>query len=810
MLRNYFMIAFRNMRRNKVFSFINIFGLAVGLATCLLILLYIEDETGYDTQHQQSESIYRAALVNTAGQNWAAGPAPLAAGIKENFPEVMQTARLLKFPDLDKILLRAGEGKESRQFFETNGYYVDSGFFQLFTYAFIYGNASSALIDPNSVVISEDLSAKLFSQVDPVGKVVKVGLPFGDFDYTVKAVFRSKNVKSHIPAHFFLSMKNNDVGGWVDQQHNWATNNIFHTYLKLRPGTDAGVFQKKLNTFITARSETDSKALGVAPKVTYLQPVRDIYLHSSIENEIAPTGNINYLYILGSVALFILFIACINFMNLSTARSAKRAREVGVRKVIGAGKATLVRQFLGESIFLSLIAFTAALLIAQLCLPFFNQLTQKDLHLLDKPSPLLWMAGLSILTGIFAGLYPAFYLSAFKPVSVLKGKIANSFSTLAIRKGLVVFQFAISVCLILGAIIIWRQLHFLEHQELGFKKDQQIIVPLQTKTVAQNFTVLKNELLKDPGIQSVTSCSSYPGIQNINDMLFYADGKTAGEPVDIHLASVENDFFKTLDFELIAGRPFSGKFGADSASLVLNETAVRQLGYEPSTAIGREINYDWENQHHRMTIVGVVKNFHYESLHHEIKPFGFSVLNFFGNKYNYLVARTRSVNYSGLLSSIGKSWRTINPAVPFEYSFLDQDFQKNYEKEQRGAGVIIAFTCIAIVIACLGLFGLAAFSAEQRTREIGIRKVLGAGEAGLVAMLSKDYIKLVFISLLLAFPAGWWIMHKWLQNFAYKVPLSWWMFVLAGGIAICLTCLTVSYQSLRVAFSNPVKSLKSD
>jgi putative ABC transport system permease protein len=810
MLRNYFVIAFRNLRRNKVFSFINIFGLAVGLATCLLILLYIQDETGYDTQHQQSESIYRAALIADKGNNWAAGPAPLAAGMKENFPEVEQVARLLKFPNMDKVLFQTGQEKESRQFFETNGYYVDSSFFQLFTYSFVYGNAVSAMNDPNSLVLSEDLSAKLFGQVDPIGKVVRVGLPFGDFDYTVKAVFRSKNLKSHIPAHFFLSMKNNDVGEWVDQQHNWATNNIFHTYLKLKPGTDAHRFEKKLNAFIKIRGEADFKAVGTASKLTFLQPVRDIYLHSSVDNEIAPTGNINYLYILGSVALFILFIACINFMNLSTARSAKRAREVGVRKVIGAGKASLIRQFLGESIFLSLMALAAAILIAQLCLPLFNQLTQKNLHLLNTPAPLLWMAALSVLTGVFAGLYPAFYLSAFKPISVLKGKIANSFSALAIRKGLVVFQFAISVCLILGAIIIWKQLHFLENQELGFKKDQQIILPLQTKGAAQNFTVLKNQLLKDPNIQSVTSCSSYPGIQNINDMLFYAEGKTAGDLVDIHLATVENDFFKTLDFELLAGRPFSGEFTADSASLVLNETAVRQLGYEPATAIGKEINYDWENQHYKMKIVGVVKNFHYESLHHEIKPFGFSTLNFFGNKYNYLVARTRSADYSGLLSSMRKSWQGINPAIPFEYSFLDQDFQKNYEKEQRSAGVIIAFTCIAIVIACLGLFGLAAFSAEQRTREIGIRKVLGAGEAGIVAMLSKDYVKLILLSFLVAFPAGWWIMHKWLQNFAYRVPLSWWMFALAGGIAIFLTCLTVSYQSLKVAFSNPVKSLKSE
>lgn len=810
MLRNYFTIAFRNLRRNKIFSFINIFGLAVGLATCLFILLYIKDETGYDTQHRQSESIYRAALLAANGERWAAGPAPLAEGMKIDFPEVEQTTRLLKFPNMDKVLLKTSDEKESRQFFENNGYYVDSSFFRLFTYSFKYGNAGSALKDPNSLVLSEEISAKLFGNTDPIGKVVKVGLPFGDFDYTVKGVFRTKGIKSHIPAHFFLSMKNNDVGGWVDEQHNWATNNIFHTYVKLKPGTDAKFFEQKLAPFFKRHGEADFKAQGSPAKTAFLQPLKDIYLHSSIANEIAPTGNINYLYIAGSVALFILFIACINFMNLSTARSAKRAREVGVRKVIGAGKGGLIKQFLGESVFLSLFAFAAALLIAQLCQPLLNQLTQKDLRIFSSATPLLWMLGLSILTGILAGLYPAFYLSAFKPVSVLKGKVANSFSATAIRKGLVVFQFAVSVCLILGAIIAWKQLRFLQHQELGFNKDQQIILPLQTKDAAVNFTVLKNELLKDSRIQSITSCSSYPGIQNINDMLFYADGKTASDFVDIHLATVENDFFKTLDFQLLAGRPFSEEFSADSASLVLNEAAVRQLGYDPAGAIGKEINYDWEKQHFRMKIVGVVKNFHYESLHHEIKPFGFATINFFGNKYNYLIARSRSTDYAGLISSIRRSWQAVNPNIPFEYSFLDEDFQKNYEKEQRSAGVIIVFTCIAIVIACLGLFGLAAFSAEQRTREIGIRKVLGAGEAGIVAMLSKEYVRLILISFLLAFPVGWWVMHKWLENFAYRAPISWWVFVLAGSTAIFLTFITVSYQSLKAAFMNPVKSLKAE
>ena len=812
MIKNYFKIALRNLQRNKAFSFINIFGLAVGLATCMLIMLYIFSEMGYDGHNKNADRIFRIAskaaqLGNVKDKPWAATSAPVAWGLKEDMPEVEQSTRLLKFPTLDKMLLKYEHGNNSKQFYETNGYYVDSTFFQIFTYDFKYGNALTSLNEPNSVEISEEVAQKMFGNENPVGKPINIGMPYGTFNYTVKGVFKDALLKSHIPAHFFLSMRNGDIGTWVEQQTNWATNNIFFTYVKLKEGSDPKSFGKKLQAFIDRRGGTDQKALGVS-KQLFIQPLQDIYLHSDLDNEIAPNGNITYLYILGSIALFVLLIACINFMNLSTARSGKRAKEVGIRKVMGAEKRSLVYQFLGESVMMSFLALLLALLIAYALLPFFNNLTQKNLTLFDKPELWLWIAGLTLCSGILSGFYPAFYLLSFRPIAVLKGKLLNNFSAVAIRKGLVVFQFTISICLILGAVVIIKQLNFLDNQQLGFNKNQQIILPLQDKSAIKNYAAFKNELLKNSGVKSVTSGSTYPGIPNVEDMLFYAEGKTIHDVIDVHLATVENDYFKTLRFTMLSGRGFSKEFTADSNSIVLNEAALKELGYDVTTAVGKKLFYDFQGRHNTMQIIGVVKNFNFESLYSSIKPFGFTTS--FGNKYSYVIANVATRNYAGLLKDIQYSWNKINPDIPFVYSFLDNDFQKNYEKDQRVSGIVSYFTFIAILIACLGLFGLSAFSAEQRTREIGIRKVLGASVTNVASLLSKDFIKLVLIALLIASPLAWFGMNKWLQGFAYRIHISWWMFAIAGLMAIIIALITVSFQAIKAAIANPVKSLRTE
>ena len=812
MLQNYFKIAYRNLTRNKAFSFINILGLAVGLTTCILMISYIYSELGYDRQNKNAERIFRVAYkavkkVNPEDKSWASTSAPIAWGLKTDMPEVEQSTRLLKFPSLDKMLLKYEHGSDRKLFYESNGYYVDSTFFQIFSYDFIFGNAQTALNDPNSIVISEQISRKIFGSENPINKSITVGLPYGDFSYTVKGVFDDSKIKSHIPAHFFLSMRNGDVGTWVENQTNWATNNIFHTYVKLKEGTNAVNFEKKLQAFIDRRGGKDQKEMGILRQL-FIQPVTDIYLHSDLDNEIAPNGNITYLYILGSIALFVLLIACINFMNLSTARSLKRAKEVGVRKVLGAEKKSLIYQFLGESTLMSCLALSLASIFSYLLLPLFNSLTQKNIALFEHPAMWLWIVVLTLGTGLLSGIYPAFYLSSFRPITVLKGKLLNNFSGAAIRKGLVVFQFVISICLILGVIVIQRQLQFMNDQQLGFNKNQQIILPLQSPGVVKNYEVLKTELLKNPGVKRVTSGSTYPGISTVDDMIFYAEGKTVKDAIDIHLANVDNEYFETLGLKLVSGRGFSKEFKADSNNIVLNETALSQLGYPLKTAIGRKIYFDFQGTHVTMQIIGIVRNFNFESLYNSIKPFAFNTL--MGNKHSYVIANISTKNYAGILPEIESSWNKINPGTPFTYSFLDKDFQKNYEKDQRASGIVWGFTVIAILIACLGLFGLSAFAAEQRFKEIGVRKVLGASVFSIVGLLSKDFMRIVFVAIIIATPIGWYFMNKWLEGFAYRVPVSWWIFALTGILAIFIALFTVSFQAIRAAIGNQVKSLRSE
>jgi len=792
--------------RNKVYSLINIAGLAVGITTCALITLYVMDETSYDKHHKDGVRIYRIA-AETKGEKWVSTPAPLAAGLKKDFPEVEQVARLLRMPGVDKFLLAYEPAK--KQFYENNGYYVDSTFFRLFHYDLKFGDINTACNEPNSIIISEQIAFKFFGNDNPVNKVLKLGLPFGDYNYTIKGVLKTPVSKSHIPDGFFLSMNNNDVGQWAKSQTNWATNNVFHTYVKLRAGTNAKTFEGKLPAFFDRNGGADLKAFGSSKKL-FIQPLQDIYLHSNFGFEIAPNGNIKYLYIFSSIAAFLLLIACINFMNLSTARSEKRAKEVGVRKVMGAVKTTLIGQFLGESLLLSCLALIASLLFIQLFIPVFNQLTNKNLSFFQHPQIFTWLFAITIATGLLAGFYPAFYLSSFKPISVLKGKLQTTISAAFIRKGLVVFQFAISIILILGAILIGKQLSYVSSQNLGFSQNQKIILPLQTREAAASYTLLKNDLAGNPSVINAAMGSTYPGIENIQDMLFYAEGKSVNENTDIITGYIENDYIKTLGIQLLQGRGFSKEFTGDSAALVLNETAINKLGYKVDNAVGKNVYYEFQGKKYTMNIIGIVKDYHFEGLQQQIKPFALTRSSFFSSANSYLIVDVKSGNYAAILAGIEKSWKKINPHSPFQYSFLDKDFQRNYEKEERTSQLIKYAAIIAILIACLGLFGLATFTAEQRTKEIGIRKVLGASVFGITSLLSKDFIKLILLSILIASPIAWLAMNKWLENFVYKTDVSWWMFAATGLLSILIALITISFQAIKAAMANPVKSLRTE
>jgi len=806
MYKSYFKIGWRNLWSNKGFSFINISGLAMGMTTCVLIMLYVLDEMSFDKHHQDGHLVYRIAS-EVKGEKWVAAPAPMAEGLKKDFPEVEQVTRLLRFPGAEKMLLKDELSK--RQFFETNAYYVDSTFFQLFSYDFKFGDIRTALNDPNSIVISEEVATKFFGNENPVNSVLKVGLSFGDFNYTIKGVFKNSTIKSHIPANLFLSMNNGDVGGWVKSQTRWATNSIFHTYVKLKKGTQAQAFESKLSPFFNRNAGEELKEAGYS-KTLFIQPLKDIYLHSDYGYEVASNGNIKYLYIFTSIAAFLLLIACINFMNLNTARSEKRAREVGLRKVVGAGRRALIGQFLSESLLTSTLALIFTILLLQLSLPIFNQLTGKELLLQGVPNVYAGLVTLTLVTGLFSGLYPAIYLSSFKPISTLKGKLLNTISAVAIRKGLVVFQFTISVILILGTIIIRQQMEYLSSQNLGFDKNQKIVLPIQTSEAHTNSNALKNELANNSQVVSAAIGGAYPGIESITSMLFYGEGKSAHDNVEIQTIYAAKGYIDALGIELLDGRELSQDVPTDQGALVLNESAVRQLGYALDNAVGKMAYFDFQNKTQSMEIVGVIKDYHHQSLHQKIKPLALAVSPFFSGPTSYLILDVKSKHYSELIAGFQKTWDKINPNSPFVYSFLDQDFQRNYAKEERTLQLIQYFTFIAIVIACMGLFGLATFTAEQRVKEIGVRKVLGASVSQIVALLSKDFVRLVGFSLIFSSPIAYYIMNKWLQDFAYRIDIKWWVFILAGTTAIAIAMLTVCYQAIRAAMVNPVKSLKSE
>ncbi|GAB3524072.1 ABC transporter permease [Emticicia fontis] len=765
-------------------------------------MLYVVDELSYDKHHKNGDRIFRVAL-ETRDEQWSSAAAPVAQGFKKDFAEVEEATRLLNFPNIDKVLLN--NEKEKKQFYETNAYYVDDTFFKVFTYDFKFGNSETALTQPNTIVLSETVANKIFGNENPVDKVINVEIPYGKLNYTVKGVFKDKQQKSHINAHLLISMQNGDVGQWVVRQTNWAINSIFHTYIKLKPKTDRVAFERKLPSFWERNGGADMRVINVT-KTIFLQPLQEIYLKSSIGNEISANGSMTYIYIFSSIAAFLLLIACINFMNLSTARSEKRAKEVGVRKVMGANKDSLIKQFLGESLIMSFIALFVALLLVQLCLPAFNNFTQKNISILQNPSILLWVVGLTLVTAILAGLYPSFYLSSFRPIAVLKGKLINSISATFIRKGLVVFQFAISVTLILVTIVIWKQMGLIRNQDLGFNKDHQLIIPFRSAATANNYNALKSEALKNAKVISASAGTSYPGIQLVEDQFFYAEGKSMEEKVDILFARANDDYIETLGYKLLYGRSFSKNSTADSNAIILNESAIKQLGYDVKNAVGKRVNYEERGKVLNREIIGIVKNFNFHSLHEAIGPYGIVKLE--GDQHNFFIANLQKGNFKSTIASIEQIWKRLNPASPFEYYFLDQDFQRSYQKEEKTSGIITYFMLITIFIACLGLFGLAAFSAEQRTKEIGVRKVLGATVGQVIGLFTKDFLKLVLIACVIAFPAGSWLMTQWLKNFAYQIELAWWIYAIAGLTTLIIAFLTVSYQATKAALMNPIKSLK--
>ncbi len=818
MIENYFKIAWRNLWKNKMFSFINIFGLSVGMTCCMLLMLYIQSELSFDKHQKNIDNLYLVRSENSQSNgdkmDNPRAPALYAQALKTDFPEVVQSTRVwYNFLETKTLLKVEQPGSDPKSIYETNGFHVDSTFFDMFTYDFIEGNARTALDDPHSVVLSEEVAKKLFGNEPAVNKSIQIGGTDGNGEsFNVTGVYRDESARSHIDARFFLPMYSGWVGDYLkNSKLDFIGNNMFYTYILLSPNANAKELNNKLPAFVERHAGNDLKRSGFEKKMILL-PVKDIHLFSKIDRIITSTTSKTYLYILASIALFTLLIACINFMNLATAGSAKRGLEVGIRKVMGAGKKGLIGQFLGESMVLALISLIIAIVLVLISLPLFNQLSDKSFAItgLFHLKIALTFLAMALLTGLLAGSYPAIYLSIFKPMEAMKGKFINSVSAAGFRRGLVVFQFVVAIVLVVSTLVIRHQITYMKNQPLGFTKDQQIVIPLRSELARNEYATLRNEILQNNYFSGASGTNYYPGILNPSDMSLFRPDQSINEMVVVKTNSVAPDFMKMMNFQLVAGRMFSEDFNGDvNSRVIVNEATLRRFSISPDKAIGQKLNFSMgQNKVGSLEIIGVVKDFHFADFHQIIQPYAFFLSNKNKSNFNYIIAHTNTADVAKILPVLGTIWKSLVPEEPFSYSFLDEDFESNYVADARTFRIVNAFTIISILISCLGLFGLVTFATQQRSKEIGIRKINGAKVSEVMTMLNIDLFKWIIIAFLIATPLAWFAMHKWLENFAYKTELSWWIFALAGLLAMGIAILTVSWQSWKAATRNPVEALR--
>jgi len=803
MIKNYLKTAWRNLLRNKTFSFINIFGLSIGISVCFIIMLFVQDELSYDKFNLKADRTYRIVFkANISGGkiNESNVMPPVAKALKNDYPEVEEATRLRTF-GRPKITYA------DKTFKDGSFAAVDPNFLSVFTLPLIKGDAATALSQSNTVVITKEQANRFFGNEEPVGKL----LNFGNND-----LYKVTGVIDKIPqnSHFHFDMFGSMLDFKEANEPTWMASNYF-TYIVLKSGYDykkleakfPGMVKKYMGPQIQqemgmslSQFRTKGNELGFA-----LQPLTSIHLHSETSSELEPGGNVQYVYIFGAIAIFMLLIACINFVNLSTASASKRAKEVGVRKVMGSGKFTLITQFLTESVLLTFIALLISFVLIQVALPVFNDLSGKNLSIGFNIKPIIILLTLGILVGIVAGIYPAFYLSSVKPIAVLKGRVSVSTRSFSLRSGLVVFQFFISVSLIIGTIVVYQQMKFIQNKKLGYNKEQLLVIP-NSWALGKNERVFKEELLRDTRVSNVTVSGYKPaGPSFYNNALAYPAGKE-NEIMRTLEYKIDEQYIPTFGMEMAAGRNFSPEYVTDSSGIIINETAAKAFGWG-NNAIGQNIvrqNSD-RGRDFSYTVVGVVKDFHFKSLHEAITPLLMVLQSESG-----LIVKVKSTDAAALIASIKQRWAGFKTEEPFEYAFIDELYNKTYEAEQKTGRILNIFAVLTILVACLGLFGLATYTAEQRTREIGIRKVLGASVSQVSTMLSKEFLKLVLIACIIAFPLSWFIMNKWLQDFVYRINISWSVFVIAAVAALSIALLTVSYQAIKAAVANPVKSLRTE
>ena len=793
MFQNYLRISLRNIKQQKGYSFITIFGLAFGMACAIQIFLYNLDELAYDQFHENASQIYRVTYrMNVTGRHihYPITPTPLAQALRDEFPEIVNTVRM--FPNREKIVVQYGD----KRFFEEKLIYTDETFFNVFSFSLMKGDYKTVLRDPFSLVITEEMAVKYFGDEDPIGNYLTVNTGFLDQDYLVTGVVRNVPRHSHFRYDFltpFSSMNER----WQELLLQWTTY-VAYTYIQLQENVSPVELEKKLPSFLEKYVKDET-----APQA-FLQPLTSIHLHSQLYPELDSNGNIVFVYILMSIACFILLIACINYMNLATARFAKRAREVGMRKVFGAARRQLIRQFLFESIFLTIFAFMLALLLIELLRPAFNNLVGRELagSYARNIKVMIGFVCIVLFTGITAGSYPALYLSAFRPSEILKGKLSTGKKSSILRKFLVVFQFSVSTVLIIGTFIVFNQLNYMKSKQLGFDKEHVVVIPNLGGGMQLDYESVKSELTKNTNILSACATLRVPG-RGFGSRAVRPEGAAENESIHMSGHWVDHDFVETYGLKILEGRNFSKAYQTDATeAFILNEAAVKKFGW--GSAVGKHLVLGERKQG---TVIGVVQDFHFQSLHQTIAPL---IIHIQPGRYFYVSVRIRPNNIDGTLDFIRNQWHKFDPNHPFDYFFLDDYFDRQYKSEERLEKILRSFAFLAIFIASLGLFGLVSFITEQKTKEIGIRKVLGASSFRIVSLLSKDFIRLILLGNLIAWPIAYVAMNRWLQNFAYRAKLTWGIFIMSAVIALGIGLVTMSVQSVKAALTNPVDSLKHE
>ncbi len=807
MLKNYLKIAYRNLLKKKVYSFINIVGLGIGMACCVLIFMFVQDELSYDNYHEKGDRIYRLThgyrspegVTGGSGAEpfWVWHNAPVGPAMQEYFPEV---DKIVQFSGRSDLLLSYGETTQQ----EDGVFFMDSTVFEVFSWKLLEGDPKTALVAPYSIVLTESTAKKYFGEEDALGKTLKGSESAGRAnagDYTVTGIIEDVPGNSHFKFNALLSLSTFkrsrpqvfDNWGYVD----------FYTYFLVDEGFDQQAFEQKIPKFIEERYPDKESMYTV-----HVEALKDVYLRTSADRQPGETGSLANIYVFSIIGLFILGIAIINFMNLSTARSMERAKEVGIRKSIGADKGSLIAQFLGESLIIVLLSGTVAIIFVTISLPLMNDLTGKVLEVsrIVNWQTVPFFFAIVLVVGLLAGSYPALVLSSFRPVMILKGINKSDTRGVTLRKGLVVFQFSLSIALIAGTIIVYSQMSHILDKEMGFDKERMLVLDYNYDQGVNTFSsALKTEMENIPTVTSAAFSRSVPGSYFPNAGTGMEDPK--GEMIfrSQPVFQVGIDFINHYDLELVAGRSYSREYPSDSTSaLVINEAAAKQYGYaNPADAVGKKFD-QWGRAGE---VIGVVKDFNYISLHRSIEPL---TLPFEAYASRYMTLKVTGKDLPGTIAQIEGVWNRVAPHRPFLYSFLDADFNRQYESDFRFRQIFTTFSVLAILIACLGLLGLATYTAEQRTKEIGIRKVLGANIGSIVGLLSKDFIKLVLVAILVATPVAWFAMNKWLEGFAYQVPVHWWVFLVSGVLAVIVALVTISFQAVKAAMLNPVKSLKSE